>query len=159
MSLVRLLLNRAETSDPGEVGVVEQRPARSQVAALLEVAEGAALVLRQRVVVEDGTPAAFVSLWLDPSLAMATGIDRLDPLVESVRQLIESATGRRLGQVTEHITSRRPTSAEYTALGINRNAPVLGRLATVADTEGRPVLVVDLALPGDLHEVIEAYEL
>jgi DNA-binding GntR family transcriptional regulator len=156
---VRLLLNRAETADPGELGVVEQRPARSHIAALLEVAEGAALVLRQRVVIEDGTPAAFVSLWLDPELARTTGIDHLDPLTESVRQLIESATGRRLCHVTEHITSRQSTFAEYKALGITRTAPVLGRLATVTDAEGHPVLVVDLALPGDLHEVIDTYEL
>jgi GntR family transcriptional regulator len=156
---IRLLLNRAETEDPGKVTVVEQRPARAVVAGPLSVSEGAALVLRQRVVVEDGAPAAFVSMWLGPELAMATGIDHVEPLTSSVRQLIESATGRRLGHVTEHLTSRRPTSAEYKALGLGRNTPVLGLLATVTDTEGRPVLVVDLALPGDLHEVVDTYAL
>ena len=44
--LIRLILNRAETEDPGEVTVVEQRPARAVVADLLGVTEGAALVLR-----------------------------------------------------------------------------------------------------------------
>ncbi|GAB2814034.1 hypothetical protein GCM10027176_18230 [Actinoallomurus bryophytorum] len=156
---IRLLLNRAETEDPGEVTVVEQRPARAVVAGLLSVSEGAALVLRQRVVVEDGAPAAFLSMWLDPQLAMATGIDHVEPLTSSVRRLIESATGRHLGSVTEHLTSRRPTSAEYKALGLGRNTPVLGLLAAVTDTEGIPVLVVDVALPGDLHEVIDTYAL
>ena len=156
---IRLLLNRAESEDPGEVIVVEQRPARAVIADLLGVAEGAALVLRQRVVVEDGTPAAFVSMWLGPELARATGIDHVEPLTSSVPELIQSATGRRLGHVTERLTARLPTSAEYKALGLGRNAPVLGLLATVTDTEGRPVLVVDLALPGDLHEVVDAYAL
>lgn len=156
---IRLLLDRAEAEDPGEVTVVEQRPARAVVAGLLSVAEGAALVLRQRLVTEDGTPAAFVSMWLSPELAMATGIDHLAPLTASVRQLIQTATGRRLGHVTERLTSRLPTSAEYRALGLGRNTPVLGVLATVTDTEGRPVLVVDLALPGDLHEVVDTYAL
>jgi GntR family transcriptional regulator len=156
---IRLLLKRAETEDPGEVTVVEQRPARAVVAELLGVAEGSALVLRQRVIVENDTPAAFVSMWLDPELAMAAGIDHVEPLTSSVRRLIESATGRRLSQITERLTSRRPTSAEYKALGLGRSAPVLGMLATITDTEGDPVLVVDLAVPGDLHEVVDTYAL
>jgi GntR family transcriptional regulator len=154
---VRLLLNRAETEDPGEITVVEQRPARTVVAGLLSVSEGSALVLRQRVVVEDGAPAAFVSLWLGPELAMATGIDHAERLTSSVRHLVESATGRRLGHVTERLTSRLPIYAEHRALGLGRNTPVLGLLATVTDTEGLPVLVVDLVLPGDL--LVDTYAL
>ncbi|MCO5987891.1 UTRA domain-containing protein [Actinoallomurus spadix] len=156
---IRTLLDRAEADDPGQVTYVEQRPARTGVARLLDVAEGAPLVLRQRVALQDGVPAEFVSLWLDPEIARATGLDTQTPVTTSVRELIESATGRRFGRVAAHLTARRPTSAEVKTLGLARNMPVLGVLATVTDTQGRPVLVVDLALPGELYELTDAYPL
>jgi DNA-binding GntR family transcriptional regulator len=156
---IRTLLDRAEADEPGEIIVVEQRPARAEIAPLLEVAEGAPLVMRQRLVLQNDIPREFITLWLSPDIARTAGLDQWTPLTASVRQLIQSATGRRFGHVTERLTARRPTSAEYKALGITRNAPVLGMRATVADTQGQPVLVVDLALPGELYEFTDVYAL
>lgn len=156
---VRTLLDRAEADEPGEVTYVEQRPARTETARLLGVAEGAPLVLRQRVVLQDGEPLEFISLWLDPDLARAIGMDIQAPVSASLRQLIESATGRRFGSVAEHLIARRPTGAEAKALGLARNVPVLGILATVTDTQERPVLVVDLARPGESREPADVYAL
>jgi hypothetical protein len=150
------LLNRAEADDPGEVTLAEQRPARSEVANLLAVEVGTALVLRQRVIVREDTPVVFVSLWLPPELALATGMDRVEPLGESLRELAASA-GQSLRNVTERLTSRLPTSAESAGLAISRRTPVLGLLATVMDASDRPVLALDLAFPGDLHEVTDSY--
>jgi GntR family transcriptional regulator len=153
------LLNRAEADDPGKVTLAEQRPARSEVASLLAVEVGAALVLRQRVIVREDTektPVVFVSLWLRPELALATGMDRLEPLDESLRELAASA-GQPLRNVTECLRSRLPTSAESAGLAISRRTPVLGLLAAVMDASDRPVLALDLAFPGDLHQVIDSY--
>jgi DNA-binding GntR family transcriptional regulator len=149
-------LDRAEADDPGDVTLAEQRPARSEIAGLLNVAVGAALVLRQRVILQGDTPVAFVSLWLPPELALATGLDRTEPLGESLRDLAAS-TGRPLSSVSERLTSRLPTSAESAGLAISRRDPVLGLLATVTDASGRPVFALDLAFPGDLYEVTDSY--
>ncbi|WP_433179368.1 UTRA domain-containing protein [Actinoallomurus sp. CA-150999] len=156
---VRDLLDRVEADEPGEVTYVEQRPARSDIAELLGVPEGAPLVLRQRVVLADDEPTAFIGLWLDPDVAHATGLDRLAPAAASVRASIRSATGRDLGHVTEHLTARRATSAETKALGLPRNAPVLAVRATVGDDAGRRVLVVDLAFPGETYGFTDDYAL
>jgi DNA-binding GntR family transcriptional regulator len=153
------LLDRAEADDSGEVTLAEQRPARSKVASLLAVEVGASLVLRQRVIVQDDTaktPIVFVSLWLPPELALTIGMDRVEPLGESLRELAASA-GRSFRNVTERLTARLPTSAESAGLAISQRAPVLGLLATVMDASDRPVLALDLAFPGDLHEVTDSY--
>lgn len=156
---IRSLLDRAEASEPGNLITVEQRPAAADVARLLEVAESAPLILRQRLTLQDDTPSELIGLWLPLDLAATAGLDQDGPLTASVRQLVQSATGRRFGHVAERLTARRPTGAETTTLGIAKTSPVLGVLAVVADTQGRPVLVVDLTLPGELHELTDVYPL
>jgi DNA-binding GntR family transcriptional regulator len=156
---IRTLLDRVEADEPGEVTYVEQRPARTGTARLLGIAEGAPLVLRQRVVLSGDEPLEFISVWLDPDLARATGLDVQAPATASLRQLIESATGDRFAGVTEHLTARRPTSAETKALGLARNVPVLAVLATVTDTREHPVLAIDLARPGESEEPTDVYAL
>jgi DNA-binding GntR family transcriptional regulator len=117
------------------------------------------LVLRRRLTIADDAPYELASLWLPVELAETAGLDEDAPLTVSVRQLVQSATGRRFGHVAERLTARRPSTEESKHLAVSQNAPVLGVLATVFDTAGRPVLVADLALPGDLHELTDSYAL
>lgn len=156
---VRSLLDRAEADEVGWTTTVERCPAPAPVAVLLDLAENAPLVLRRRLTIADDAPYELVSLWLPVELAETAGLDADVPLTASVRQLVQSATGRRFGHVAERLTARRPTAEESKQLAVPDNAPVLGVLATVFDTSGRPVLVADLVLPGDLHELTDSYTL
>jgi DNA-binding GntR family transcriptional regulator len=61
--------------------------------------------------------------------------------------------------VVERLSARHPTSEEAKLLGLAKSAAVLAVLATVFDSAGRPVLVVDQVLPGGLHELEDAYAL
>jgi DNA-binding GntR family transcriptional regulator len=156
---VRSVLDRAEADETGWTTTVERCPAPAAIAGLLGLAESALVVLRRRLTIADDAPYELVSLWLPVELAEAAGLDQDAPLTASVRQLVQSATGRRFGHVAERLTARRPTADEVNQLAIAENAPVLGVLSTVFDTAGRAVLVAELVLPGDLHELTDSYAL
>ena len=156
---VRSVLDRAEADEPGWTTAVERCTAPVFIAALLELAPAAPLVLRRRLTIADDAPYELVSLWLPMDLAESAGLDEDAPLTASVRQLIQSATGRRFGHVAERLTARRPTKDECKQLAVPANSPVLDVLATIFDTAGRPVLVADLVLPGELHELTDSYAL
>jgi GntR family transcriptional regulator len=156
---VRSVLDRAEADEPGWTMTVERCPAPAPIAELLGLAESAPVVLRRRLTIADDAPYELVSLWLPIELAETAGLDQDGPLTASARQLVQSATGRRFGHVAERLTARRPTVHEAEQLGITKTTPVLGVLSTVHDTTGRPVLVAELALPGELHELTDSYAL
>jgi GntR family transcriptional regulator len=156
---VRSVLDRAEADEAGWTTTVERCAAPAAIAGLLNLAEAAPLVLRRRLTIADDAPYELVSLWLPVELAETAGLDQDTPLTASVRQLVQSSTGRRFGRVAERLTARRPTPDEAEQLGITKNSPVLGVVSTVFDTAGRPVLVAELTLPGDLHELTDSYAL
>lgn len=156
---VRSVLDRAEAEEAGWTTTVERCTAPAAIAGLLGLAESAPLVLRRRLTVTDDAPYELVSLWLPVELAEAAGLDQDTPLTASVRQLVQSATGRRFGHVAESLTARRPTGEEAGQLAVPEDSPVLWVLSTVFDTAGRAVLVADLVLPGELHELTDSYAL
>jgi GntR family transcriptional regulator len=156
---VRSVLDRTEADEAGWTTTVEHCSAPGPIASLLGLAEAAPVVLRRRLTIADDAPYELVSLWLPIELAEAAGLDDDTPLRASIRQLIQSATGRRFGHVAERLTARRPTSDEVNQLGITKTAPVLSVLATIFDTTGRPILVAELTLPGELHELTDRYPL
>lgn len=156
---VRSVLDRAEADEPGWTTSVERCSAPTPIAGLLGLAEAASVVLRRRLTIADDAPYELVSIWLPVELAEAAGLDESKPLTASVRQLIQSATGRRFGHVSERLTARPPTAEEAEVLAVEETAPLLAVLATVFDTNGRALLVADIALPGELHELTDTYAL
>lgn len=156
---VRSVLDRAEADEAGWTTSVERCAAPAAIAGLLGLAEAAPVVLRRRLTIADDAPYELVSVWLPVELAVRAGLDEDAPLTASIRQLVQSATGRRFGHVGERLTARRPTTDEAAQLGIGKVSPVLSVLATVFDTTGQPILVADLVLPGELHELTDSYAL
>lgn len=53
--------------------------------------------------------------------------------------------------------ARHPAPQEAKLLAIGRTAPVLARYISAREATGRPVLAVDVAMPGDLHGLEDAY--
>lgn len=65
----------------------------------------------------------------------------------------------RLDHAIEQITARHPTGEEAELLRITQDAPVLSVNVTAYDAAGQPVQVSDLVLPGQRHEIRDAYAL
>lgn len=154
---VRAVLERAEAQEPAELIGVEHIPAPARVARVLEVAESATVLTRRWLVRQGELASELVAMWFAVDTAERAGLDADKPLTASVRQLLQSGLGARLGHINERLAARRPTAEESTLLDIAKNAPVLAVLACAFDTSGRPLVAVELVLPGELHELEDTY--
>jgi GntR family transcriptional regulator len=63
----------------------------------------------------------------------------------------------RLDHAVEQITARHPSGEEAALLRIPADAPVLIVVVTAYDATARPIQVSDLVLPGQRHELRDAY--
>ena len=106
---------------------------------------------------DDGEPVELVSSWLPLELAEGTGLASADLLSESIRQHLAARKKIRLDHAVEQITARHPGGEEAELLGIAADAPVLSVIVTAYDATGRPIQVSDLVLPGQRHEIRDAY--
>ncbi|WP_433248639.1 GntR family transcriptional regulator [Streptosporangium sp. CA-135522] len=155
----RAVLDRVEASEGGTVIEAGARPAPGNVAAMLTLPEGTPVMMRRVLLSEADEPCELVTFWCPIELAEGTDLGRPTPLTVSVRQHLQGARGLRLDHVVERLAARHPLPDEVKVLGVGKSAAVLGVLARVFDVSGRPVLVVDIALPGALHELEDAYTL
>ncbi|MBA9002192.1 GntR family transcriptional regulator [Thermomonospora cellulosilytica] len=154
------VLDRQETELPLKVVQVGPEPAPTRVAGRLGVVEEARAHLRRSVgFFDDSTPSEVVSLWAPLDVAKAAGLEPERPLTVPLRRLLTAGTGERLARVVETLTARRATEQEADLLQLAPDEPVLGVLASVVDTTGRTVLVVEVTLPGFLHDLEDTYPL
>ena len=152
-------LNRDESREPGDLieAAIAAPPAR--VAALLGAArEGrgagpAAASMRQ-----DGEASELVTWWVPAALAEGTDLASAEPLHGGVRGHLSRRKGVRVDHVLEQVTARHPTSAEAKLLGVGKSAPMLAMYVAARDASGEPVLVLEVVMPGDRHELEDAYQ-
>ena len=57
----------------------------------------------------------------------------------------------------ERISARRPNGEEAALLHVAPDTPVLNVVVTVYDASARPLQVTEIVLPGDRHEIHDAY--
>jgi GntR family transcriptional regulator len=150
-------LDRDESREPGDVVSVGLAQASARIAGLLDVSEGERVVRRRRLFLREGEASELVTWWLPTSLAAGTGLDGQDAVYGGIRSLLAQTKDIRIDHVIEQVTARRATPDEAKLLGISRSAPVLALYIGARDASGRPVLAVDIAMPGDLHELEDAY--
>jgi GntR family transcriptional regulator len=124
---------------------------------LLGLDQGARAFLRQRLLAEDGEPVELASLWLPLELAKGTDLASPDLLGESIRHHLQARKKVRLDHAVERISARKPTGEEANLLGVAADAAVLNVVVTAYDAKARPVHVTDIVLPGDRHEIHDAY--
>jgi len=151
-------LELPETALSGQLVQAGVKLAPAYVVTLLGLGKGAKAFLRQRLLSEaDGTPAELASLWLP--IEVATGTDLASPelLGESVRHHLQVRKKIRLDHAVERISARKPAGEEAGLLGVASDAPVLNVIVTAYDAAARPALVTDIVLPGDRHEIHDAY--
>ncbi|WP_214415590.1 GntR family transcriptional regulator [Sphaerisporangium fuscum] len=155
----RAVLDRIEGSAGGAILHAGTQPAPANVAAVLSLPEGTPVMMRRVLLSEADEPCELVTFWCPIELAEGTDLGRKEPLPISVRQHLQSIKGLRLDHVLERLAARHPLPHEIEVFGLSKTAAVLGVLARVFDTAGRVALVIDIALPGTLHELEDAYSL
>jgi Transcriptional regulators len=94
-------------------------------------------------------------LYFPLEIALGTDLEKPDPLPRGVRHHLEALKHVRFDHITERLTARKPTEQEAELLG--SSDPVLGVLATVHDPAGSVLMVMSVALPGELHELEDVY--
>jgi GntR family transcriptional regulator len=152
-------LNRDESREPGEVieaGLVVP-PAR--VAALLGAAGDGKVLARRLVVRQDGGASELVTWWVPTGLGEGTDLAKAEPLHGGVRGHLSRRKGIRIDHVVEQVTARHPTSQETKLLGVGRSAAMLAMYVAARDAAGEPVLVLEVVMPGDRHELEDAYQI
>ncbi len=151
-------LDRDESREEGELVSAGKAPAPARVAALLGIKPGAELASRRRLVRQDnGDASEIVTWWLPPALAEQAGLASPEPVRGGIRSLLTRTAGIRIDHVVERVTARRADPHEARLLGIARSAPVLALYVSARDASGHPVLALDVAMAGDLHELEDAY--
>lgn len=153
----RDVLELPEVELSGQLVQAGVKLAPPHVAALLGLETGARAFVRQRLLTDDGEPAELASVWLPLDLAAGTNLSSPDLLGESVRYHLQARKKIRLDHAVEQITARHPGGEEAELLGITPDSPVLSVIVTAYDATGRPIQVSDLVLPGQRHEIRDAY--
>ncbi len=151
------VLELPEVELAGQLVQAGVKLAPPHVLALLGLEQQARAFVRQRLLTDDGEPVELVSAWLPLELADGTDLASADLLGESIRAQLLARKKIRLDHAIEQITARHPTREEADLLQIARKAPVLSVIVTAHDAAGRPVQVSDLVLPGQRHEIRDAY--
>jgi DNA-binding GntR family transcriptional regulator len=151
------ILELPETQLSGSLIQAGVKLAPVYVTTLLGLDQGARAFLRQRLLADEGEPVELASLWLPLELAKGTDFASPDLLGESIRRHLQARKKVRLDHAVERISARKPTGEEAALLGVAADAPVLNVVVTAYDAQARPVHVTDIVLPGDRHEIHDAY--
>ena len=150
------VLELAETELAGELVQAGVKLAPPHVTALLGLQPGARAFVRQRLLSEDGEPVELASAWLPLELAEGTDLASADLLNESMRHHLQARKKIRLDHAVEQITARHPRGEEAALLRVSPDAPVLSVIVTAYDATAG-LQVSDLVLPGQRHELRDAY--
>ena len=145
-----------EAGEPVEAGMVIP-PAR--IAALLDASPDEAMLCRRRLVRQDGEASEVITWWVPAALAEGTDLASPEPLTGGIRAHLARRKADRIDHVLEQVTARHPTSQETRLLDVSKSAPILALYVTARDASGRPLLVLDIAMPGDRHELEDAYQI
>ncbi|MGO9082564.1 MAG: GntR family transcriptional regulator [Streptosporangiaceae bacterium] len=153
------VLDVAEAQLAGELVQAGVRLAPPHITALLQLKPGARAFARQRLLTDGGEPVELVTAWLPLEVAAGTDLASADLLGESLRAHLAGLKKIRLDHAVEKITARLPQGEEAGLLRIGADTPLLSVIVTAYDASGQPVQVSDLVMPGQRHELQDAYPL
>ncbi|WP_219460226.1 GntR family transcriptional regulator [Nonomuraea rhizosphaerae] len=150
-------LIRPEAETSGEVVEVATVAAPNRIAALLELPSKSKAFVRRRLITDEGEPSMLVSVWLPAELSQGTDLTSAAPLPQGLHEHLQARKGVRFDHVAEQITARMPTAGEARQLGMGKSTPLLAVFGAVREASGRALLVVEVLLPADRHELDDAY--
>jgi GntR family transcriptional regulator len=153
----RELLDRKEVQVSTRLLTAGEVEAPNRISAYLGIEPKSPVMLRRTLVEHDNEPTEISSTWLPVSVAEGTALAESQELKHGVRRYVEAAAGAALDHIIEHITARNPTKEECTLLDVKSSAALLTVYAVACDATGKPWVVVESVLPGDRHELEDAY--
>jgi GntR family transcriptional regulator len=121
----------------------------------LNVDEGSPVVVRRRVFLLEGQPAALCDSYYPAGWASGTAIEQPRRLRGGVYALIEDPDGpirRQIARSVDDLVARMPTHDEAVELRLPPGVPVVRVLRTVFDSDDLPVEMQDSVVAADRHE-------
>ncbi|MEU7862095.1 GntR family transcriptional regulator [Nonomuraea sp. NPDC049141] len=153
----RELLDRREVQVSNRLLAADQVEAPNRIAAYLGIKPQSPVVLRRSLVQHDNEPTEISSTWVPVEVADGTPLTESADLTQGIRRYVESTAGITLDHIIEHITARNPTKEESKLLEVKGSDALLAVYAVACDATGKPWVVVESVLPGDRHELEDAY--
>ncbi|MFJ2028212.1 GntR family transcriptional regulator [Streptosporangium sp. NPDC087985] len=153
----RELLDRTETQTASRLLTAGPVEAPNRIAAYLGIEPKSPVILRKILVERDGEPTEISATWVPAGVGEGTALAEEADLRQGIRRYVESAAGVSLDHIIEHITARNPTGEERKLLDVKSSAALLTVYAVACDATGKPWVVVETVLPGDRHELEDAY--
>jgi GntR family transcriptional regulator len=150
-------LDRDESRERGELLEAGMIKAPQHIAALLDLPDGEKVLRRKRLARWEDEGAEIVTWWVPRPLAEGTDLGQEAPLRGGVRSHLARRAGARIDHVAERVVARRPDATAARLFDIGRAAPVLAVSIIAREASGRPVLVLEIAMPGDRHELEDVY--
>jgi GntR family transcriptional regulator len=138
---------------------VEAVLASPRVASALKVKEASAVFARRRLIRTEEGPIGLSTAYMPVQVAVETGLDEPEGINGSLRERIETARRTRFDFVVERIAARPPTEEEAEALKMDPSGSVLWLLIGAYAPDGAALLVLDVVLPGSLHELTDTFAL
>jgi len=126
-----------------------------EVATRLSLDESSPVVVRRRVFLLEGQPAALCDSYYPAEWASGTPIEQPERIRGGVYALIEDPEGpirRQIARSIDDLIARMPTHEEAVELGLPPGVPVVRVLRTVFDSADLPVEVQDSVMAADRHE-------
>jgi DNA-binding GntR family transcriptional regulator len=151
-------LNREESREPGDLIEAAMTAPPARVAALLGRAGDGDVLARRLVVRQDGEASEILTWWVPANLAEGTGLGDPEPLHGGVRGHLARRKNIRVDHVLEQVTARHPTPQEAKLLGVGKTTAVLAMYVAARQASGEPILVLEVVMPGDRHELEDAYQ-
>ena len=127
-------------------------PASGEACEALGVAEGAPLVLLERVRLADAVPMAFEITWLPEALVPGI-LDRYDFSNASLYEVLRRDYGLVPWQAEQTVEADLPDAVTAGALDIPRSAPILVFTRRTADAAGHVIEFVRSAYRGDRYKM------
>jgi GntR family transcriptional regulator len=137
-----------------EIREVARILAPSEVAARLDIDEGAQVVVRRLIFLLEGIPVALHDSYFPADLAAGTAIEQPRLIKGGTHAVIEDSAGpirRHIARSVDEISGRMPTPDEARTLNMPPGVPVFRILRTVYDSDGQAVEVQDSVAAGDRH--------
>ncbi|TWV50247.1 UTRA domain-containing protein [Streptomyces misionensis] len=131
-------------------------PAPPGVARLLMVEEGAAVVVRQRVIYLDDQPVELTDTYYPVEVARGTRLEGTRKIRGGAVTLL-AELGYSAHRVREEVSARMPTDAERHVLGLGDAEPVLCMTRLTMDADGRRFQVDESVFPATAQRL--RYEL
>ena len=128
------------------------------MAALLGRAGDGDVIVRRLVVRQDGEASELITWWVPAALAEGTDLAGAEPVHGGIRAHLSRRKGVRVDHVLEQVIARHPTTQEAKLLKVGKSAAMLAMYVAAREASGEPVLVLEVVMPGDRHELEDAYQ-